>query len=472
MVADSAVGQEYGLIVQQDGKPQQVLAKSLNLMLNYQYGLSIMVAQDLDRGAALMRDMDKSVQCVFVVLNHEIRDEHKITELGKQSVIPVLLIMPGKNMGRQRELCAEISNVYYCAWERAFSHSDEALQNIAAQALFQNGIGDLFEDMEKVSYEALQLRVEHRLKNINTLPTLPEIVMRIMRLVNDPNTTTQQLEQLLCTDPAIVMKLLQVIKSPVFSATGRQSSWTLSEIIVRLGLKKVGAIAQQIKMINSLVKPQESDFDLRRFWEHSVGTAIIADKLYMDKKLALKEEIEFNDYWIGSLLHDIGKLVLGFFFWDWFERVLEHVGKDKISFRQAEAKLGDLASHEHVGQLLAMYTNLGEDLSDAVGTHHGLRDKPSDLGCLIHMANNLCKDLDLGYLAGDRGKYNRQVLKTLNIGSDDVEELKNELAAETVGEIKARYCQMLWMKVVCPWRDGAAEESVSGRPWLISMRLF
>ena len=31
---------------------------------------------------------------------------------------------------------------------------------------------------------------------------------------------------------------------------------------------------------------------------------------------------------------------------------------------------------------------------------------------------------------------------------------------------------MLWMKVVCPWRDGAAEESVSGRPWLISMRAF
>ena len=50
MVANNAAGPEYGLIVQQDGKPQQVLAKSLNLMLNYQYGMSIMVAQDLDRG--------------------------------------------------------------------------------------------------------------------------------------------------------------------------------------------------------------------------------------------------------------------------------------------------------------------------------------------------------------------------------------------------------------------------------------
>ena len=39
-------------------------------------------------------------------------------------------------------------------------------------------------------------------------------------------------------------------------------------------------------------------------------------------------------------------------------------------------------------------------------------------------------------------------------------------------DLAVRYCQMLWMKVVCPWRDGAAEESVSGRPWLISMRLF
>ena len=437
MVADNAGGVEYGLIVQQDGKPQQVLAKSLNLMLNYQYGMSIMVAQDLDRGAAIMRDVEKSVQCVFVVQNHEIKDGPRIADLGQGSEIPVLMVMPGKNVGRQQEICADMSNVYFCAWERAFSHSDEALQNVAAKALVQNGIGDLFEDVEKVPYEAFQLKVERRLKSLNTLPTLPEIVMRIMRLVNDPNTTTEQLEQLLCTDPAIVMKLLQVIKSPVFSATGRQSSWNLSEIIVRLGLKKVGAIAQQIKMINSLVKPQESDFDLRRFWEHSVGTAIIADKLYMEKRLSLKDAIEFNEYWIGSLLHDIGKLVLGFFFWEWFERVLQHVEKDSSSFRQAEAKLGDLASHEQVGRLLATYTNLGEELSNVLGSHHGLGDDPSDLACLIHMANNLCKDLGLGYLPGDSGNYHRQVLKKLNMGSADVEVLKNELAETAVGEIKA-----------------------------------
>ena len=37
------------------------------------------------------------------------------------------------------------------------------------------------------------------------------------------------------------------------------------------------AIAQQIKLINSLVKPENSPFNLRRFWVHSVGCAVIAD---------------------------------------------------------------------------------------------------------------------------------------------------------------------------------------------------
>ena len=46
--------QECGLIVQQEGKPQRVLAKFLNLMLNYQYGFSTLVAADLDDGQRLL----------------------------------------------------------------------------------------------------------------------------------------------------------------------------------------------------------------------------------------------------------------------------------------------------------------------------------------------------------------------------------------------------------------------------------
>ena len=53
------------------------------------------------------------------------------------------------------------------------------------------------------------------------------------------------------------------------------------------------------------------------------------------------------------------------------------------------------------------------------------------------MANNLCKDLGLGYLPGDSGRFNRQVLKKLNLDEAGLEALKSEMRAEAVGEIKA-----------------------------------
>ncbi len=60
------------------------------------------------------------------------------------------------------------------------------------------------------------------------------------------------------------MKIMQVANSPVFAGTGRGES-SLKEAIVRLGLRKVGAIAQQIALINSFVVPEDSGFDLQRF---------------------------------------------------------------------------------------------------------------------------------------------------------------------------------------------------------------
>ena len=427
--------QECGLIVQQEGKPQQVLAKFLNLMLNYQYGLAAAMAPDISRATSVLQNRP-GTRCVCVIRNQEVKDQTTLTTLGQQGRLPLFLILPQVRLDRQQQVGAGLDNIHYCTWERAFSHTEGSLQQIVGAGLDQSGIGDLFQDLEKIPYPAMQQQIERRLKNINTLPTLPEIVMRIMRLVNDPQTTTEELEQVLCSDPAIVMKLLQVMRSPMFAGTTQRGKWTLTEIIVRLGLKKVGAIAQQIKLINSLVKPEESEFDLRRFWEHSVGCAVIADKLYMAGSLPLKGEIEFSDYWVGSLLHDIGKLVLGFFFWDWFSRVLNRMQSTGSSFRRAEAGLGDTANHEHLGQLLMMNVNMGVELATAVGKHHALGEAPDDLTCLVHLADNLSKELGLCYLPDEKPHYSKAALDALGMTSSSVAALKASLAEDMVEEVR------------------------------------
>jgi HD-like signal output (HDOD) protein len=425
---------ESALVCQQAGTPQQVLAKFLSLQLNYQCGLSVVTTQELGRAATTVA-LQRTVRCAFVIQSQAITDPHLVGALGRGGVIPVFLILPARSVEVQRPICAGTPNVHLCAWEAAFGSAATSLQHVVARVLSENGVGSLFRELDETPYPALRRRVERRLRSISTLPTLPEIVLRLMRLVNDPSTTTAQLEELLCRDPAIVMKLLQVARSPVFSPGGRHSSMSLSEIIVRLGMKKVAAIAQQIKMINSLVRPEDSEFDLRRFWTHSVGCAIVADRLHERRLVPLPGEVSFSDYWIGALLHDIGWLVLGFFFWDWFARVLAQAPRCGHQLHQAEAELGDMASHERVAQLLAVNADLGEGLVGALGRHHTTGPRPAPLVCLVHLADNLCKDLRLGYTDEESGVYDPHVLAACGIDHAAVVRARDALGPDLAGEV-------------------------------------
>jgi HD-like signal output (HDOD) protein len=237
------------------------------------------------------------------------------------------------------------------------------------------------------------------------------------------------------------MKLLQVVRSPLLGSSVQRGKWTLGDIIVRLGLKKVGAIAQQVKLINSLVRPHDSGFDMRRFWEHSVGTAVVADRLYSQRLVRLGGEIAFNDYWIAALLHDVGKLVLGFFFWDWMAKAVERMQQANMGFRAAEKELGDVAGHDRVGQLMLLNADMGAEAVAAVARHHDPGQNPSPLLCLVHLANNLCQDLGLGCLAADRGDYDEAVLAAVQMDKGAVNALREKLGRDVVGEIKALVAQ-------------------------------
>ena len=108
--------------------------------------------------------------------------------------------------------------------------------------------------------------------------------------------------------------------------------------------------------------------------------------------------------------------------------------KENTTFRQAEKDLCDVANHEFLGQLLLLKSNVGEQLVRAVGEHHSGKD-PSDLVCLLHIANNLCKDLGKGYLQEESSLYRVEVLQKLKIAKPDMERICQELGEKMVKEI-------------------------------------
>ena len=427
-----------GLIVRQPGRPQEVLANFLKMILSYQYGLDLVVVRDVVEASSTLMDRGDSIHCVFVIQNQEIAGRTTVSALSKQGRIPLFLLFPDKLVAAHQTLYGSTKNVFIGAWERSFSQSETSLKRIIDVAFKENAIEALLEGAARLPYHLLQQKVEQQVRNLDTLPTLPEIVLQIMKMVQDPDTTIQDLEQVLSSDPAIVWKLLEAMKSPLLAGVRRKGDWTLRDAIVRLGVRRVATIAQQIKLMNSFIKPEDSSFDLRRFWEHSVGTALVTDILYTQGHVQLSEKVDFNDYWIGSLLHDVGKLVLGFSFPNQFAEVLQEIepgagfGRD---FRQAEAQLGHAGLHEDIGRILLLKVDAGPRVVGAVGAHHSGGDSPGGLTGLIHLSNNISKDFGMGYLAGEEGVYSAPVLEAMDFTEERLNTLKEDIRDDIAQEV-------------------------------------
>ncbi|MBT4611291.1 MAG: HDOD domain-containing protein, partial [Gemmatimonadetes bacterium] len=280
--------QEFGLIVEQAGvRPD--LVKQLSLILNYVYGYNTMLARSPMEAASLLVDRGEAVAHVFVLATTEL-PAAAVGRLSDGGRLPLFLLVPERLLEETQTLASEVGgSVTVLDMDQIPEHGGSFLRSKIDPIFHELGIGALFDRAQHVSFRILQQRVERRLKHLHTLPTLPEVVLRIMEVVADPNSSPEELEEVLRSDPAIVHKLLQVVNTPAFAGAAQKGEWTLHDAIVRLGRRKLGSVALQIKLINSLIKPEESGFDLRRFWIHSVGTAHIAHKIYQGRMVDVDE---------------------------------------------------------------------------------------------------------------------------------------------------------------------------------------
>jgi HD-like signal output (HDOD) protein len=436
MTAGEGNGLSYALVLQETEAIPRPVAAFLNLLLSYRYGLEVRTETSLGSALSASSQLGASLTGIFIVRDQPLDNRNPVMALGKRGQIPVFVLLPAAQVEQHQQVLRTMKGVYICAWEDALCQTGLSLQMVVTTVLDELRVGRVLVDEKGASAEVIQQRVERRLNHIDTLPTVPELILQITKLLADPATQVEDLEEILVSDPAIVHRLLKVVGSSALAGRRGNGGWTLREAIVRLGLKQVGAIAQQIKLINSLVKPENSPFNVRRFWVHSVGCAVIADKLYVEKLVQLQDPVPVDHYWIGAVLHDVGKLVMGFFFWDAFEAILQRMNTPKTPFHWAEARLGNAVTHEYLGQLMLLRAKADPEIVELVKGHNNVGRKPSPLVCLVNVADNLCKDLGLGYLEKEQGVYSPAVLAGVGLSEEQLQILKDTMGQKMTDEVE------------------------------------
>ncbi|MCC7262876.1 MAG: hypothetical protein IT369_10175, partial [Candidatus Latescibacteria bacterium] len=105
--------QECALIVQQEGRTQDALAKFFMLLLNYRYGLDIIVAHTSVEAFSVIqryKDSDK-IRCSIVIQNRRIQNRSALSALNQDDQFPLILVLPAQQLEEQQDLVHRFTHV-------------------------------------------------------------------------------------------------------------------------------------------------------------------------------------------------------------------------------------------------------------------------------------------------------------------------------------------------------------------------
>ena len=138
--------------------------------------------------------------------------------------------------------------------------------------------------------------------NTITLPTLPEVALRIRDSVEREDTSADQIAEMVTTDAALSARLLQVANSPLYR--GRIVIDSVQMAVTRLGTKLIRTLITSLAMKQIFQATSDTmDHQLHAEWEHSVQIAAISRAL--SKQVP---HLQAEQAMLAGLVHNIGSL--------------------------------------------------------------------------------------------------------------------------------------------------------------------
>ena len=223
-------------------------------------------------------------------------------------------------------------------------------------------------------------------KRIVQLPSLPQAVLEVMKLLGDEEASTADIADRIERDQALTARTLRIANSAFYGVPGRIG--TIRTAIGILGLRTVGTLLTTAGVSAQFATDKCPEFQFGMFWRHAIATALMARGLA--KPLRLDEDIAFT----AGLLHDIGRLALAAQFPAETGQVLRHAHDLDLPVLEAERRVLDV-DHLAIGVLIATHWHFPDAVIAAIAHHHGPgAGTVATIADVIHVADAFAHALD------------------------------------------------------------------------------
>lgn len=276
-----------------------------------------------------------------------------------------------------------------------------------------------------------------KLKTEGYLPPLPDVLIALQKMMNDPDCDVEDVRRLIASDPVLSSRIVTMANSALFGG-GRDLAQDIEDAIVRLGVRAVLELCYTVELPGCIKVPQT--FGQTRFWKHGLAVAILSRELG-SKVLTDKEDMD--SCYLAGLVHDIGLLVYDYLVPDQFNQFLI-----TTDFHASDQSLETLETnffginHSELGAAdLKEWWPVSAKVVEAVESHGGVgltKDQTPNLTHVVSTANQIANKYDLGHPLETRHEsIDESYLETLNMSQEEMDELVDWtqvglLAAESV----------------------------------------
>jgi signal transduction histidine kinase/HD-like signal output (HDOD) protein len=270
-------------------------------------------------------------------------------------------------------------------------------------------------------------RIELILRQIDALPTLPAVAMRLLQLTSDDESESRAVIETVKSDQALTANILGMCRRA--DAGVRADTLTIDKAVLLLGYNAVRNAVLSLKVLEVFDREGEGErekgngngkgdaggrpeppasaggcapsttFDRTGFWRHCLAVGTTAELIAQAHKDA--GDLNPGEAFVCGLLHDVGKLALDFVLPKAFDRVAELVELNQGNIAEFERRIVGI-DHHTAGKRLAEQWQLPHVLQDVIWLHGSPYDMLPKLDHkrmvgLISLADLIARRHHLGY---------------------------------------------------------------------------
>ena len=264
-----------------------------------------------------------------------------------------------------------------------------------------------------MSADVREKRVELILQQLEELPTLPAVAVRVLEVTGQETSSVKDVVGLIGSDPALTARILQLVHRADVGVRGEVNS--VERAVVLLGFEAVRSAVLAVSVFQTFGEKAErpggaavaTHFNREDFWKHCIAVACCAELLAEAVapprgSKAAAGAISPSEAFICGLLHDLGKVALDAVLPKSFSRVVEAAELLRGNIADVEKTVIGL-DHMVVGKRLAEKWQLPTSIRDCVWLHGQHPDalpatvRQPRLVNLITLADLLVREQHLGF---------------------------------------------------------------------------